>query len=149
MTFYSQEMFSPWLRWSLVCQEQQGQRSSVRRKCCSLWQEWAGRQFSDPAANSDTHLMSNRSFTKGVHTEGGRRVMSKMDKCGHGEGVFKLKRTSTNCTIILTFVTVYSCLTLSHCYSMKCRMYDRVVKCKMPSLNFLSEPSWFSPNTRL
>jgi len=28
------------------------------------------------------------------------------------EGVFKLQWTSTNCSIIITYVTIYSCLTL-------------------------------------
>jgi len=44
-------------------------------------------------------------------THGMRGLCQKMDKCGHGEGVFKLQWTSTNGTIILTFETVYSCLT--------------------------------------
>jgi len=37
-----------------------------------------------------------RSSIKDAHTEG---VVSKLDKCVHGEGVFKLQRTSTNYTV--------------------------------------------------
>jgi len=47
---------------------------------------------------------------------GGEGSYVKLDKCGHGVGGIKLQWTSTNCTvmmIILTFVTVYSCVTLS------------------------------------
>ena len=55
--FFTARKCSPWLQWSLVCQEQQGRHSSARRKCCTLWEEWAGRQFSDPTENSDICLV--------------------------------------------------------------------------------------------
>jgi len=48
-------------------------------------------------------------------------------------------------TIIITLVTVYSCLTLCH---YKERLMYVLVK-KIPSLNFFSEPPWHSQTGRL
>jgi len=47
---------------------------------------------------------TKRSSIKDVHTEGKGRVQNVKigrKKSGHGEGLFKLQRTSTSCTIIL------------------------------------------------
>jgi len=59
--------------------------------------------------HSVTDATNQGSSVIDVHTKGGVDVVSKVDT-GPGR-VFKLQWTSTICTIILTSVTVYGCLT--------------------------------------
>ena len=56
------------------------------------------------------------SSIKDVHAEGGGAFMSKWTYVDRGclwQRVFKVRWMCTNCTIIITFVTIYSCLTMA------------------------------------